>query len=166
LESVLLVTLPPASSVTTPAGAYTAIVRGVSNGQGLGMVEIFELAADLAIAKTDSPNPVTVGNPLTYTITVTNNGPSEATGVTVLDPLPNGVTFGSATASQGSCTQSSGTVTCSLGTMVNGASATVTIVVTPTTAGTITNTASVTGDLSDPITGNNMTPLVPTTVNP
>ena len=65
-------------------------------------------AADLAITKSDSPDPVTVSQPLTYTLTVINHGPSAATGVTVTDPLPSTVTFVSASATQGSC---SGTTT-------------------------------------------------------
>ena len=72
-------------------------------------------AADLAVTKTDSPDPVAVGQQLTYTVGVSNAGPSSATGITVTDTLPAGVTFNSATPSQGSCSQSAGTVTCSLG---------------------------------------------------
>ncbi|MBI3459898.1 DUF11 domain-containing protein, partial [Candidatus Acetothermia bacterium] len=77
---------------------------------------------DLAVTKTDSPDPVIAGNNLTYTLTVTNNGPDNAGGVTVTDTLPGGVTFISAVPSQGSCSQSAGVVTCSLGTMANAAS--------------------------------------------
>ena len=44
--------------------------------------------ADLEITKSDSPDPVTTGSDLTYTITVTNNGPDAATSVTVTDTLP------------------------------------------------------------------------------
>jgi uncharacterized repeat protein (TIGR01451 family) len=55
---------------------------------------------------------------MTYTLTVTNNGPDA--GVTVTDQLPPSVSFVSATLSQGSCSQSSGIVTRNLGTMGNG----------------------------------------------
>jgi uncharacterized repeat protein (TIGR01451 family) len=121
-------------------------------------------SADLSITKTDSPDPVQVGQNLTYTITVTNNGPNSATGVTVTDTLPAGVTFVSATPSQGSCSGTS-TVTCNLGTLGNGVSANVTIIVTPTVTGTISNTASVTSGVTDPNTGNNSS-TASTTVNP
>ena len=47
---------------------------------------------DLSIAKVDSPDPVVQGSSLTYTVTVTNNGPSNATGVVMTDTLPAGVT--------------------------------------------------------------------------
>ena len=120
--------------------------------------------ANLSLVKTDSPDPVTAGNPLTYVLTVTNGGPSQATGVTVTDTLPAGVTLNSATPSQGSCSGTS-TVTCNLGTINNGANATVTIVVTPTAAGPLSNTAVVSGGQTDPDTSNN-TDTEGTTVNP
>jgi uncharacterized repeat protein (TIGR01451 family) len=120
-------------------------------------------SADLSVTKSDSPDPVTVGNNLTYTITVTNKGPSTATGVTLTDPLPGTVTFVSATPNQGNCTGSA-TVTCNLGSLSNGGSATVTIVVTPTQAGGISNTATVGANEADPDTSNNSA-TQPTTVN-
>jgi len=122
-------------------------------------------AADLSMTKSDTPDPVLVGQKLTYTVSLTNNGPSAATGVTVTDTLPPSVAFVSATPTQGSCAQSGGTVTCSIGKLANGATATVTIVVTPGAAGTITNTASVTGSEFDPNTTNN-TAAASTTVSP
>ena len=121
-------------------------------------------AADLAISKSDAPDPVTVGNPLTYTITVTNNGPSAATGVATTDTLPAGVTLVSATASQGNCSGTA-TITCNLGVLNNGGSATVTITVTPTQIGGISNTATVRANEADPNTNNNSATQV-TTINP
>lgn len=84
---------------------------------------------DLQIVKTASPNPVVFGKNLTYTLTVTNNGPRDATNVMVTDTLPSSVTHVSTTPSQGSC---SGTtvISCNLGTMADGDTETVTIVVT------------------------------------
>jgi uncharacterized repeat protein (TIGR01451 family) len=110
------------------------------------------------------PDPVLVGANLTYTVTVTNNGPSAATGVTLTDPLPATVTFGSVIPSQGSCSETAGTVSCNLGDVATGATATVTLVVTPTAADPLTNTASVAGTEPDPNPENNSA-TVETTVS-
>jgi uncharacterized repeat protein (TIGR01451 family) len=124
--------------------------------------------ADLAITKTDSPDPVKGGQNLTYTIVVTNNGPSTATGVTMTDQLPKNAGFASAATTNGTCSAkpSRALVTCALGDLVSGASATVTIVVKSPAKGTITNTASVTATSpTDPNPGNN-TATATTTVLP
>jgi len=112
--------------------------------------------ADLSITKSDLPDPVTVGQNLTYDIRVTNNGPSNATDVTLTDTLPGEVTFVSADPEQGSCSESAGTVTCDLGLLANGAEVQVTVIVTPTSLGIIiTNSAQVAGTESDPDSSNN-----------
>lgn len=111
------------------------------------------LFSDLAVTVSHSPDPVRVGSILTYTINVTNNGPDPATGVSVIDSLPPEVTFVSTTASQGACS-GSGTISCALGNLPNGTSATVTIVVTPTVEGLLSNTASVRGNEPDSNAGN------------
>jgi uncharacterized repeat protein (TIGR01451 family) len=112
--------------------------------------------ADLSITKTDSNDPAPTGRNLTYTLTVTNNGPDASSGVVVTDNLPPSVTFVSATPSQGTCgPPSGGIVTCNLGTIGNGSSATVQIVVKPTQAGSITNTASVNATTFDQATASN-----------
>lgn len=119
--------------------------------------------ANLSISKSAAPDTISVGENLTYTLTVNNSGPSAATGITVTDTLPAGVTFVTASTSHGFC---SGTVpvNCSLGSLANGASATVTIVVKPTTAGIISNTASVTAAETDSDLANN-TATAQTTVS-
>lgn len=107
---------------------------------------------DMGITKSGSPDPVNVGQPLTYTLKATNDGPTTDPGfaVAVTDTLPGGVTFQSASASQGSCSSSSGKVTCNIGTVNEGATVTITIVVIPQTPGAITNTASVASSALDP----------------
>jgi len=124
-----------------------------------------EPAADISMTKTGQPDPVVVNNPLTYTILVANGGPSDATHVVLSDILPAEVTLGSAMPSQGNCSGTS-TVICNLGNLPDGTTATVTIVVTPTTPGRIANTASVTGDEFDPDTTNNTAIASVGVVNP
>ncbi|MGH9144319.1 MAG: choice-of-anchor tandem repeat GloVer-containing protein [Vicinamibacterales bacterium] len=121
--------------------------------------------ADLTISASGSPNPALVGGTLTYAVAVTNNGPAAATGVTVSDTLPSGLTFVSASASQGSCGQSGGLVTCALGGLANQAGATVTILVQPTAPGTVNNFLTVAGNEIDSAASNNSV-LTTTTVNP
>jgi uncharacterized repeat protein (TIGR01451 family) len=98
--------------------------------------------ADLALTNLDSPDPVTAGDNLTYTIKVENPGTLPATQVTVTDDLPAGVDFVSATG--GLCERSAEKVTCDLGQVDAATTAMVTIVVKTKKAGTLSNTASVT----------------------
>lgn len=122
-------------------------------------------AANLSIVKTASPNPVLVGQNLTYGLSVGNAGPSPATGVVVTDTLPAGVTYVSASSTLGSCSQAAGVVTCNLGALAVSGTATITIVVTPNQPGLLTNTAKVKGNEYDQVPGNNSSTTV-TTANP
>jgi uncharacterized repeat protein (TIGR01451 family) len=111
---------------------------------------------NLSITQTDTPDPVNVASNMSYTLNVASAGPDDATGVTVVDTLPAGVTFQSASATQGSCSESAGIVTCLLGDLASGVNATVNIVVTaPFVTGTITNTATVSSVEVDPQPGDN-----------
>jgi uncharacterized repeat protein (TIGR01451 family) len=99
---------------------------------------------DLAITKADSPDPVSVGGLLTYTLTVTNTKGDTATNVVVTDSLPSAVAFVSVSSTKGSC---SGTnpIICNIGTVAFNELVSIMIVVRPSNPGTITNTAVVTG---------------------
>jgi uncharacterized repeat protein (TIGR01451 family) len=111
-------------------------------------------SADLKIDKSDSPDPVLLGRNITYKLEVENDGPNNATGVVVTDTLPAGVTFVSASFG---CTYNPGphNVTCNIGNLSNDREAKRTIVVQTTAIGTITNTATVTGNQTDPRVSNN-----------
>ncbi len=97
---------------------------------------------DLAVGMKAGPNPVSVGANLTYTISVTNNGPDTAHVVGVNQLLPPGVTFISATASQGTVGQTNGTVSASVGDLFATTFATVVVVVQPNAPGTIASSVS------------------------
>ncbi|MGK2858389.1 MAG: hypothetical protein ACSLFQ_14410, partial [Thermoanaerobaculia bacterium] len=110
-------------------------------------------SVDLAITKT-ATSPVYLGDTFTYTLNVTNGGPSAATNVTTTDILPVDVELQSATPTQGSCSGTT-TVTCNLGTIANGATAIVTVAVKAKALGAISNTGTVTADGFDPDLANN-----------
>jgi len=99
---------------------------------------------DLKITKTDSPDPVSVGALLTYTLTVTNKKGDTANGVVVTDSLPSGVTLVSVATTKGTCSGSMA-ITCNIGSVAFNELVTITIIVRPGAAGTITNTAVVAG---------------------
>ena len=88
--------------------------------------------ANLRVSCTDSQDPITAGNNLTYTVIVTNDGPQTATEVMLRNPVSPDVDFVSATPSQGTCKEINGEVYCSLNSLAAGASATLTLVVKPT----------------------------------
>ncbi|HUG75003.1 MAG TPA: hypothetical protein VMM81_04945, partial [Acidimicrobiia bacterium] len=112
--------------------------------------------ADLSVRQTDSPDPVPAGEEVTYDIHVENAGPADATGVTLLDELPDGVSFRSATTSQGGgCSESGGLVRCDLDTLAPGQSARTSVVAAPQDLGTLTNTVTVQANEPDPATQDN-----------
>ena len=116
-------------------------------------------SADLAVVKTDSADPVSPGEVLDYTITVTNNGPSDAQNLTVTDsvPSPGFISITGIVASAGACGNVGNDVTCTLGSLVPGATWTITISVLldpATPGGLYTDTATVTSTTPDPVPGN------------
>jgi uncharacterized repeat protein (TIGR01451 family) len=99
---------------------------------------------DLGISLTDAPDPVALGSLLTYTLTVSNSGTANATGVTAQFTLPSGVTLSSTSVSNGfTASQSGNVVTFSGGTINTSASATLTVSVTTTAVGTFTSGVAV-----------------------
>lgn len=124
--------------------------------------------ADLSITAAVSPDPVNPGDVLSYgtaanPITITNFGPSAATGVMMNFVLPASANFENVTTSQGTCSTpslgSTGTVNCDLGAIVNGGTVAVTVAVRPQTAGPLAATISVLGNELDPNSANNIVNL-------
>jgi uncharacterized repeat protein (TIGR01451 family) len=167
--SPAVLTLDALTTPTAPAPGQTLSQDAVTGpsppGFQLDASAILSQSADLSVTKTASASSVDVGGQITYTIKVSNAGPSPATATTLTDALPSQVSFVSATGTAGSCSGSS-TVTCNIGTLAAGASATVTIVVNATTAGTATNTAKVSSALPDSNTANNTASVMTTIVKP
>ena len=117
-----------------------------------------QAAADLAIAKSLLPaaGPYVLGQQVTYTVTVTNNGPDAASGVAVADVLPAALTSIVVTPATGSWVPSTWTI----GSLAVGASTTMTVTGSIQATGSIANAASVTGNEFDPNTANNTAEVV------
>src|SRR5205814_1876183 len=108
--------------------------------------------ADLAVAKT-GPAAVSAVQTFTYTITLANNGPSDAATVVVRDTLPAGVTFVSA--SNGGTTAAGVVTWPSVATLANAASLPRTVTVTAPPTGTLLNVARADAATVDPDSTNN-----------
>lgn len=142
-------------------GAFQTTFGGRPPGSSYGDAYVTKIAfpttADVTVTKTDSPDPVFQRGQLTYTVTVANLGPADASGIVLTDTLPEHVGFVDLFSSQGDCGRRPrrGVVSCDLGDLTAGASATVTIVIKPRRVGTIANTVSVTAAEPDPDPVNN-----------
>ena len=107
----------PSATGTLTNSASASLPTGIIDPDGLPNVatDTNDLVptAELSIVKTDNlaPSAIVAGTGVTYTIAVTNSGPSRAVGVTVTDPLPttlSGISW-TCTATPGSrCATSSG----------------------------------------------------------
>ncbi|MGW8701077.1 isopeptide-forming domain-containing fimbrial protein [Streptomyces eurythermus] len=110
-------------------------------------------AADLNVTKSADATTVTVGQTVTYRITVRNTGPNQATGVVVTDELPDSLSFLSADSASGTYDPATGEWT--VGDVADGATATLVLRAKATEAGPLTNTVTVTGNETEPDTSDN-----------
>jgi uncharacterized repeat protein (TIGR01451 family) len=145
---------------TTGIWNWVATYNGDSNNNSAASGPLDEPVtipeqADLILDKQVDPTRVMIGFPAIYTFTLHNNGPDAATGVTVIDPFPSGVTVvGPNTPSQGTYDPVSGVW--SVGTLPVGATATLTVTAQVEVLGPITNTAHAGADQFDPDLSNNL----------
>ncbi len=109
--------------------------------------------ADLSISSTASADPVVAGEGLTYTLVVSNQGPSDASGVVVTDTLPGEVVYSTANPSP----DGTDPLVWDLGSLAAGTSQTLTVVVSvdPGAVGPLSNQAAVSSQTTDPAIGNN-----------
>ncbi len=128
--------------------------------------------ANLALAKTDAPDPVVGGSNITYTLTVSHTGPNDAGSLRIVDQLSPSTSFVSASGVGWTCGHSAGVVTCTrpgphaLGAGIPPVSL---VARANSTGGTVTNSATVepgaVGGVPDPDSTNN-TVTADTTVLP
>jgi uncharacterized repeat protein (TIGR01451 family) len=140
---VSVVTIPtiPGLATSVASVASTEINPNPNNTTASVSTLVNLPAAELTVSMSALPASILQGGQTTFTIVVTNNGPYTATGVVLTNQLPANVNFISATTSQGSI--STGGLLATLGTLPVGANAVVTVTVSPTTTGNITDTAQV-----------------------
>ena len=112
-------------------------------------------SADLSLTKSHAPRLATRDNSIAYTFTAANNGPSDASGVTITDTMPEGMAYVSFTGGAQNCEAEADIVTCLVGNLAAEESATMTMFFTHTSDGTVTNTARVSAAAPDPISENN-----------
>jgi len=162
-QFTLVITPGPNTSVTNTASVTSDIADTNTANNTSGVTTTITQSADLGVTKSDSPDPVPAGANITYTINVTNNGPSNAQSVSLTDAVPANTTFVSFTAPAGWTASTpavggTGNVTATIPTLAAGASGTFTLVVATSaaeTAGTtITNNATVATSTADPTTAN------------
>ncbi len=147
---------------------YAAVDVSVAHGQALFgdyLLSISEncrtgsqMAADLSVTKTGSPDPVEPGSNVTYTITVTNNGPDVATEAVLTDTLPIGAPVVSFTPAPGwTCTTPAGTIVCGTPCLAAGEPQVFTLVVAtaPCSTGAVANRVLVSARTADPNNANN-----------
>jgi uncharacterized repeat protein (TIGR01451 family) len=132
---------------------------------GLAPPPVTPGSVDLSISATGTPDPVNTDADLAYVVSVTNNGPAGATGVTMVYVIPAGAEFQSAVGSV-ACTTPTvgarGTVTCNFGTLASGASGVVTVTVRSQTAGSLASTFDAAAVEVDPNAANNSTTVTTT----
>jgi uncharacterized repeat protein (TIGR01451 family) len=140
-------------------GFVPALVGGGASAQAAAR-------ADMAIASvSDYPDPVFTNQSVGYTVSVGNLGPAQATGVEVSSALPSGVRF-EPDQSNPACAESGGIVTCSFASWDANAAGLIRITVTPSTAGVLQLTFTVTATERDPDLSNNSQTETTTVVQP
>jgi uncharacterized repeat protein (TIGR01451 family) len=135
------------------AGAFACLIVGLIGGAGGASAAIG--STDLSMTKTDTADPVAVGDTFAYVLTVKNLGANDAGDVITTDTLPSQVSYVSATPSAGTCQKAGAKVTCDLGQVNAGTTASVTITVKAAKTGTTSNTASLTSS-NDTSASNNV----------
>jgi uncharacterized repeat protein (TIGR01451 family) len=147
-------TISNTANVSTTTNETTTV-----NNSSTATVAVTQ-SADVSIVKT-GPAVITPNTNVTYTLAVSNAGPSDAQAITVTDTIPANTTFVSASGSGFSCITpavgGTGTVTCTMPSLAAAANATITVVVrsSSTFGGTIANTATVSSTTADPNPANN-----------
>ena len=132
----------PSSAISSEAAQSERINASPEKVKAIREQDQAQGGQGISITQTADPDPATVGQPLTFTISVTNRSVPQRIGFK--DFLPPSMTLVSVTPDQGTCGtghHDGNEVGCTLGVVPSGESATIEVVATPTVPGTMTNTA-------------------------
>ncbi len=150
---------PGVLDAVVPQGATTGIIA-ISSPSGTaqsGKSFVVGVSTDLSVRLDLGPEPHLLNNSFSYSIVVTNYGPSAASGVTVTNPFPADTAFVSSTANRGVAGLKGQNIVWTLGSLAKDATAEAVITVTPMKLGAWSNQATVQGTAPDPTSGNNQT---------
>ena len=154
-----IVTIPATAAIATDWRFY---VRHASSGVfdatdfTFSVTDTSAPEADLSVSLSDDPDPVTVGENLTYSVTVENLGPDDASGVSLTDTILGSATTFVSTNQPTVCSESNGVVTCAIGDLTSGSTfPVIDIVVSADEAGTVSSAVDVSGTEPDPDPINN-----------
>ncbi len=171
-DTFSVVVSAPSSLTAGSAFSDTASVRSdgsttdpnTANNSATVTGSIAGASTDLAVTDTSDVTTANEGDPIGYTVTVTNNGSNPGTGVVLTDTLGANLNFVSATTTQGTFTRSGSVLTFNVGTVAVGTSITIKVTAQAAEDGALSNSASLTATSGDPNTANNSATAT-TTVN-
>ncbi len=145
------------ATYTNTATVSDSVELNVGTGATTVTTPVLVSPSDISVTVTANPGTASTGAPLTYTVTVTNNGPAAAPSVVLINQLPSGIAAGAQfITSQGTSSISGTKITGDLGTIASGQSATLTIVVVPTISGPLYDIAGAASSDIDPNPANNI----------
>ena len=161
----VVATAPADAGVMTASSAVAAATAdaAAANNSSSSISNVFA-RADLSITQSGAPAAICPGQPISYTLNVSNAGPSPAASVSVVDALPAGASLVSAAGQGWSCGGTT-TLTCTRPSLGVGAAPAITVAIdAPATAGPATSAASVSSATNDPSSVNDSS-AASTTVN-
>lgn len=144
-HTIIVTGVPPQSAPLTATATVTVELEA-------RVTATPTLTADLAVALFDTPDPLASGNPLTYTLIITNNGPDPAFDLRLTHTLPMSVRL---TSRLDRACRGSRVITCHLASLMPHSTYTLTLSTEPTRTGVITSMATLVASGYDPITANN-----------
>lgn len=160
-QTLALLAASPALDSANPGNCPGADQRGIIRPQGSGCdIGAFETQiapnADLAVSGQFTPNPLMVRDQFNALLSVVNNGPDQASDVTLTDTLPAGAANVTATSGQGKCGPfTAGKVICNLGVLPAGSAINITLKGVIANPGVLSNVANVGGTQLDKQIANN-----------